>query len=152
MFFDVSIFRGWFPIAWPSRSGNLCVPSNCERTNMHIIIWCAAFALSLQARQRWWLRLFAILFFPQHLSKISMKLSSMICSYYLISFAICTRFLNLCNEKMSLAINGRVHFRGTFGTIFSALTAHIMHNLNTEITLRITVYVCAFDGGSRRMK
>lgn len=43
---------GCFPIAWPSRSGNLCVPSNCERTNMHIIIWCAPFALSLRARQR----------------------------------------------------------------------------------------------------
>jgi len=31
--------------------------------------------------------------------------------YYLISFAICTRFLNLCNEKMSLAINGRAFSR-----------------------------------------
>lgn len=43
---------GWFPIAWSNRSGNLCVPSNCERTNMHIIIWCAPFALSLRTRQR----------------------------------------------------------------------------------------------------
>lgn len=36
-------------------------------------------------------------------------------------------------------------------TIFPALTAHIMHNLNIEITLHITVYVYAFDRGGRRV-
>lgn len=42
------------------------------------------------------------------------------------------------------------HFRVELSTIFPAVTAHIMHNLNTEITLRITVYVYAFDGGGRK--
>lgn len=144
---------GRFPIAWPSRSGNACVLPNRVRTNMHIIIRCAVFADYLQARQAVMVTLvFAILFaalVSWNHDKVwglcrEIGLRCLECIVLIISGSVAKiSVTRKCSLPLLIAalLMGR-HFRVKLSSFsfLNLIAAHIIHNLNDEITLCITVY------------